>query len=273
VPALPTAERTTPIDAHRVALGGSAASIARVARRERLTVAVVSRVGADFPPPFLRLLRAEGVDVTGVERVPGTTTSACIIAHDRAGRQTTLIDQGPMGRAAGARLPRTLVERAGWVHLTTGDPPFVLRLAETARSAGVPIAVDPAQEIHYRWERRPFAALVAHAEILFGNEAEIRAAARLLGVGSPARLVDRVPLVVETRGRRGAVARSRAGATARPAAPAGRVEDPTGAGDAFRGGFYGAFLRGAPIGPCLDAGALAAARWLRERPKTGPGPP
>lgn len=252
-----------PVRSSVTVLGGTAANIARVGREEGLATALVCRVGEDFPPPFWRALHDRGIDMRGVERVAGARSPTCYILEDGAQGQMTLIDQGAMGHAAAAPLPQGLLRRCRWVHLTTGDPTFQLRMARAARARAIPVAADPAQEIHYRWKAPQLARLLSMAEILFGNSHELARAAQLLGVSGPPELVDRVPLVVMTRGARGAVSWSRRGRMAIPAA--GRL-DPrrvTGAGDAFRGGFYGGWLRGVELRGCLQAGVRAASRWLR----------
>ena len=50
---------------HRI-LGGAVAYVSTVARRLDATVAVISKVGKDFPETYFQSLRAEGVDVSGV---------------------------------------------------------------------------------------------------------------------------------------------------------------------------------------------------------------
>ncbi|MCI4348073.1 MAG: PfkB family carbohydrate kinase, partial [Thermoplasmata archaeon] len=75
-------------------------------------------------------------------------------------------------------------------------------------------------------------------------------------------LLEVVPLIVETRGRDGAVAWTRAGSSKVPAARPRKVRQVTGAGDGFRGGFYAGWFRGQPLRTCLAYGNWAAARWL-----------
>ncbi|EQD29138.1 Carbohydrate/purine kinase domain protein, partial [mine drainage metagenome] len=156
-----------------------------------------------------------------------------------------------------------------WLHLTTGPPAVHLRLLELARRHGLRVAVDPAQEIHYRWSASAFRTLVAGAEILFGNRSEIARALELLGLREPEELTAIVPLVVRTDGPRGAVAFARGSTVRVRARRAARVRSLVGAGDAFRGGFYAGWFEGAPLAGCLEAGTRAAARWIGGTPSRG----
>ncbi|MGA7923968.1 MAG: PfkB family carbohydrate kinase [Thermoplasmata archaeon] len=263
VESLPSADRTVPILERRKELGGTAATIARVAAREGLRVGLVSRLGDDFPPDFLDVLRGEKLDLEGLEFVKGVSSSACMIVEDRHGSQMTFIDQGPMTDASHAPIPETVVNGSTWVHLTTGDPAYQLRMAELARSLGCHVAADPAQEIHYRWSSKELTRLLQYSEMLFVNGSEAQRAARMMGVTSTKGLVRYVPLIVMTRGPRGAVAYFRGGMETVPAAPGRRPHRLTGAGDAFRGGFYAAWIRGTPLRRALIQGNRSAARWIR----------
>jgi sugar/nucleoside kinase (ribokinase family) len=262
VEAFPAADRTVPVRGHRVALGGTGANLALVAARYGVAAGLVARIGDEFPTGFLDRLRDAGIDLRGVERVAGATTPTCYIVEDRRGGQRTLIDQGPMGSPNGARVPDAWLANYAWLHITTGDPTFQLRLMRAARFRGLRVAADPAQEIHYRWGRRQFSELLAGSEILFGNRGEVDRAVEYVGGSEPADVLDRIPLIVRTEGRRGATAFSRAGAVHVPAERPRSVWSTVGAGDAFRGGFYAAWFEGGPVRTCLTAGVRASRRWI-----------
>jgi sugar/nucleoside kinase (ribokinase family) len=262
---MPTRERTVPLTGRATALGGPGGTLARIAARHGVKVGLIARVGEDLPAAFREELRRDGVDLSGLETVPGAYSPACYIFEDGRGHQMTVIDQGPMGTAAGAAVPEALLVRAGWLHLTTGDPAFLLRLKRAARERGLRVAVDPAQEVHYRWTRRPLEELLSGAEMVFGNVAEIARMRTLLRLPSDEALLDRVPLVLRTEGAAGVTAFSRAGTTHVPAARLRRRAKVTGAGDAFRGGFYAAFFRGEPLQNAMRAGTVAAAEWMQRK--------
>ncbi|HYK93206.1 MAG TPA: PfkB family carbohydrate kinase [Thermoplasmata archaeon] len=262
---LPARDRTVPALARSDELGGTAANLALAAAGFGVRTALISRVGVDFPPSFRARLATAGIDLRGLERVSGATSSTCIIVHDAAGEQMTVIDQGPLGDAHDAPIPDAVISQSSWVHLGTGDPAYLRRIQRRARELGRSVAFDPAQEIHYRWDRRRLQPVLAAAEMLFGNDHEIAAVVRLTGAGSVRRLLDIVPTVVMTRGARGARAYFRGGQVDVPSVRVPHVADPTGAGDAFRGGFYAGWFAGEPLPRCLSAGSRAAASWLRGR--------
>ncbi len=259
---LPQPDRTTPVSCRETRLGGTAANIARAAAHWGVRTGLISRVGPDFPKEFRQILERDGIDLRGFEVVPGVPSSACFIAEDGRGGQQTLIDQGPMRDGLPFRVPKTLLADAPWVHLTTGAPAYLTRLKTEVRRRGGRVAVDPAQEIHYRWTGPSLERLVDGAEILFGNAHEIDRATTLLDRKRWTDLIDLVPLVIRTDGRRGVAAASRAGTTSVPGQRPRRLATVTGAGDAFRGGFYAGWIEGAPLLDCLRAGVRSARGWI-----------
>lgn len=259
---LPRPDRTVPVVERETRLGGTAANLALSAAGWGVATGLHSFVGPDFPDEFAARLGRAGVDIAGLVRVPGARSPACYIAVDGRGGQMTLIDQGPMENASARALPDSLLREAGWVHVTTGDPGYQIRLARKVREIGGHVAADPAQEIHYRWDRRHLAMFLNSAEILFGNSAEIRKAASLLGVRDTAALLARVPLIIETRGVRGATAHTRRGTVHVAGVRPRRIRSIVGAGDAFRGGFYAGWFAGQELEGCLRAGVRSASRWI-----------
>ncbi len=263
----PGPDRTEPILSERRVLGGTAANIARVAASYGIRTGLRARIGGDFPREFLRALRASHVDTRGVEMVRNELTPTCYITVDNRHQQRTLIEQGSMADEPpdGPRARDRGAAGYSWVHVTTGGPRWQIALAEDARQRGARVAADPAQEIHYRWDGGALRRLLRMSEILFGNRHEIARAVEVLKLHRSSDLLEFVPLVVETRGRRGARAYSRTETVEVPAAGHRLVQSYVGSGDAFRAGFYAGWFEGLPLRGALEAGTRAAARWIEGR--------
>jgi adenosine kinase len=71
-------------------------------------------------------------------------------------------------------------------------------------------------------------------------------------------ILDQAELLVITRGEEGCSVLTKQGKTDVPAVPPARIEDPTGVGDAFRGGFMKGLADGAPFETCARMGSVAA---------------
>ena len=265
LPEFPAHDRTVPVEAHRVELGGTAGNIARTAVRYGVATGLVSRLGDDFPDRFWQVLRAARLDLRGVERVAGRATPTAYILEDHRGRQRTLMDQGPMGETPRRFPARPWLREYSWLHLTTGDPASQLHLLAEGRRAGLRATADPGQEVHYRWSGPQLRRLLAGSELLIGNASEIARIERSVGARGTEALLERVPTIVRTEGKAGVTAFTRAGKFHVPSRRPARVRTVVGAGDAFRGGFYAAWFEGEMLEDCLGAGTRAASRWLEGR--------
>jgi len=259
----PRSDRSVPVVHRRTELGGPATNIARTATRYGVACGLVARLGSGFPADRRNQLIRSGIDLRGVESHGQRTTPTCYIVEDERGGQRTFIDQGAMSDDAPTRF-RTgrWISEYSWLHVTTGPPTALLALQTAARSSGLHVAADPAQESHYRWEAAPLRRLVSASEILWGNRSEIDRMTVLLRRTGPEALLDLVPLIIRTEGSEGSTAFSRAGTIHVRATRPRKVRSVVGAGDAFRGGFYAAWFAGQRLRECLTAGQKAATRWM-----------
>ena len=73
-----------------------------------------------------------------------------------------------------------------------------------------------------------------------------------------AEILKEAGALVVTRGEHGCVVHTREGSTEVPAVTPHRIVDPTGVGDAFRGGFMKGMAAGRPYEVCARMGSVAA---------------
>src|SRR5438132_522373 len=253
--------RTNPsieILGRRRSFGGTAGNLSRAAACLGVKTSLASFVGEDFPSDYRKALRKDGVDLTDLRPIRGATTPTAWIFSDSAGNQMAVIDQGPMKE--GLRLPilRHSVVDVELVHLGTGRPQYYMRIARLAAERDRTIAFDPSQEIHYVYTPRLFRTLLRHTAYFFGNEAEIIQAKRFLRVTSTEGLLRFASVVIVTLGSLGSVLHARDGKIRIPRVPPTRVADVTGAGDAYRAGFYAGLSRGFDLRHCGILGSSVA---------------
>ena len=238
--------------------GGTAGNLARAAARLGVKTSLASFVGTDFPPDYRSALAADGVDLTDLRAIRGARTPTAWIFSDPRGNQMAIIDQGPMKEATRLPVLRHSVKDVELVHLGTGRPLYYLRIAKLAEDLGRTIAFDPSQEIQYVYTAHLFRELIRRSTYFFGNEAEIARARRFVRVTSTAGLVRFAPVVVVTMGARGSTVYTREGRVRIPRVPPTRVVDVTGAGDAYRAGFYAGLSRGYDVRRCGILGSAVA---------------
>ena len=242
--------------------GGKGANQAVAAARHGAEVRMVAAVGDDeLGAEAVAQLEAEGVDVSGVERLAGTPTGVALIAVDAAGENQIAVASGanaelgadPVERALARAAPDSVV----LLGLEIPDAP-VLAGARAAREAGLGVVLNPAPA-------RPLPdALLALSPLLTPNRDEARA---LSGEDEPEAaalaLAARTgaPVVV-TVGAQGALVAD-GSAVERVPAPAVEVVDTTGAGDAFNGALACELATGAPLLEAVRAAVAVAADSTR----------
>ncbi len=236
--------------------GGTAGNLARAAARIGLGTSLASFVGDDFPSDYRRALLDEGVDLTDLRALRGSNTPTAWIFSDPKGNQMAIVDQGPMKDTSHRPVLRHTVQGSDLVHVGTGRPEYYIRVTALAESFDRTIAFDPSQEIHYVYTPRLFQSLLRRSMYFFGNEAEIKRAKRFARVTSTEGLLRFTEVVVVTRGSKGSAVYTLDGRIAIPRVRPERVVDVTGAGDAYRAGFYAGLARGFDLRRC---GILASA--------------
>ena len=238
--------------------GGTGGNIARIAARLGVPTALASFVGEDFSGEYRSALERDGVDLEDLRSVPGYGTPTVWIFSDPKGNQTAVVDQGPMAHASKFALLTHAVESSRIVHLGTGRPEYYRRVAALAARHGKVIAFDPSQEIHYVYTATSFLDLLRRADYFFGNEGETLAALRFTHLRRPRDLLRHVDVVVRTLGKRGSEVTEADGTTKIPSLRPRRVVDVTGAGDAYRAGFYAGLHRGYDPVRCAVLGSSVA---------------
>jgi sugar/nucleoside kinase (ribokinase family) len=218
-------------------LGGSATHFA-IAASFFSPVRLVAVVGEDFEPRHLAAFRERGVDLAGLQRVPGRTFRWAGEYGDDPNDRRTLDTQLNVFADFQPRLP------PGWarspvVFLANIDPDLQWHVIEQVDAPAL-VAADT-MNFWIESKRSGVARTLSRVRILFLNDSEIR---DLTGRRNIVQAVDAVramgpEVVVVKRGEHGAVVFHPQGPFAVPAYPVREVVDPTGAGDAFAGGFLG----------------------------------
>jgi sugar/nucleoside kinase (ribokinase family) len=207
-------------------------------------------------------------------------TGALITLLGPDGERSFLTDRGSNLNLCPNDLPDALLDGIDLLHLSgyslfePGPRAAVLDLIARAKQRQIPFSIDPSSYSFLREVgAQAFLRWTAGAAIAFPNMDE---AAVLTGAENPDAqlrlLSDAYPLVVLKRGAAGAIAAEATGRRCSEPAPAVDVIDTTGAGDAFLGGFLGAWLRGATLEASLERGVELGSRavtMLGARPPAG----
>jgi len=227
----------TPRGKQERVLGGACTYIA-LSASFFTSVGIVAVVGEDFAETDREFLARRGIDLAGLEQKPGKTFHwAGVYAEDMNQRETRRLELNVF-RDFDPDIPPSYRDHS-YLMLGNIQPSLQLRVQQQMPAARL-VAGDTI-DTWIRQARPDLLQAMRSWDILLVNEGEARlltgernlrrAAARLLEAGPS--------LVVIKRGEYGAALFHRDYCFFAPAYPLEEVEDPTGAGDSFAGGFMG----------------------------------
>ncbi|MSR22537.1 MAG: sugar kinase [Gemmatimonadetes bacterium] len=243
----------TPFGRVEEVVGGSAVHFSAAASLFA-PVHLVGVVGQDYPVSRLDMLRERGVDLSGLEVKPGESFRwsgryghDLSTAHTLETRLGVFADFHPRIPAS-FRKPRILF-------LGNIDPVLQLEVLDAVEKPE--LAACDTMNFWIAGRRDDLLRLLRRVDLLFVNDAEIRQLAGEPNLVRAARWVqERGPTrVVVKKGEHGAVLFDHDEIFFVPGYPLEKLNDPTGAGDAFAGGVLGCLHH---VGD-ISAGALRSA--------------
>jgi adenosine kinase len=256
------------VDSMKRLRGGVAPNIAYtlalLGERPRLWAAV----GEDFDE-YRAWLESKGVDTSGARVIPGVFTASFFVNTDRDNAQIASFYPGAMAYAARLSLCDLAGKPPDLVVISPNDPEAMKMYAAECQELDLPYLYDPSQQI-VRLSGEELRQGLRGALALFVNDYEYALVQKSTGLGVEAVLQNRRDaFVVVTRGAEGATVYTQSGEFHVPAVPPQRILDPTGVGDAFRGGFLTGYSRGLDMQTCAQMGALAATYCLEQEGPQG----
>jgi sugar/nucleoside kinase (ribokinase family) len=226
---------STPFGQTADTVGGSAVYFA-VAGAVLHPVQVVGVVGADYPFAELERLARRGVDLAGVARVPGESFRwKGKYSYDLQSRETL---ETRLGVFADFRPSIPAAFRAAkFVFLGNIDPELQLSVLDQV-TAPTLVACDT-MNYWIQSKRDVLLELLRHIDVLMLNDSEARELSGDWNIYRAAHwILEHGPKkVVIKQGEHGALLVDKETTFKVPAYPLQEVFDPTGAGDAFAGGF------------------------------------
>ncbi len=218
-------------------LGGSVVYFS-MAARHFAPVRLVGVVGRDFPPEHAEMLRARGIDITGLESAEGRTFRWHGRYEGDMGRAETVSVSLNVFRSFRPKVPASFADTP-FVLLGNGSPHTQRDTLDQLR--GPRFVMLDTMNLWIDSERETLLDLLPRVHVLCVNFDEAR---QLAGADGGARAVRKildlgVKMLVVKRGEHGATLATREFRFSLPTYPTEKVVDPTGAGDSFAGGMLG----------------------------------
>jgi adenosine kinase len=241
--------------------GGTAPNIAYTLALLGERPRVMATVGEDFEE-YRAWLECHGVDTRLMLTIPGEYTASFFATTDRLNAQIASFYPGAMRHAARQRLSE-VQPRPDLVVISPNDPQAMTNFAAECRTLQLPYLYDPSQQV-LRLEGPELARDLDGARFMFVNDYEFELISRKTGLGL-AEMLHHVQVLVITRGADGSSIYTNGQEYHIPVVPPERIVDPTGVGDAYRGGFLAGYAHGWDWELCGKIGALAATYCLEQQ--------
>jgi len=241
--------------------GGTAPNIAYTLALLGEKPLLVGTVGVDFEE-YRAWLNAKGVDTRYVKVIPGKYTASFFANTDLDNNQIASFYTGAMANASEISISEVLPENPSLVVISPNDPAAMAQYARQSRELGIPYLYDPSQQV-VRLSHEDLRAGVDGATLLFCNEYEFELLQKHTGYTAD-QLRDAVKVLVVTLGADGALIHTAENEWRIPVVKPEKIADPTGVGDAFRGGFLRGLHLRLPMEFCGQMGALAATYCLEQ---------
>ena len=224
-------------------------TLALLGERPRL----MATAGQDFDD-YRRWLEAAGIDTSLVKQVADKFTASFFCSTDTASNQIASFYTGAMANAG--ELSFRTVDGAARVIISPNDPAAMVQYAEECRTLHIPFVWDPGQQCA-RMSGDELAEGIEGAEIVICNDYEYELIRQKTGLEEKD-ILARAGALIVTRGENGCTIHQNGKVIAVPAVTPRAIIDPTGVGDAFRGGLLKGLATGTSMEVACRMGSVAA---------------
>jgi adenosine kinase len=214
---------------------------------------LMATAGDDFGE-YGEWLRAAGVDTSLVKQIRGKFTASFFCSTDLDNNQIASFYTGAMADAG--ELSFRTVNDCGLAIISPNDPGAMVQYAEECRTLGIRFIFDPGQQCA-RMSGGELKEGVIGATLVICNDYEYELLKQKTGL-SEAEILEHSGGLIITRGEHGSSVITRDGKADVAAVAPRRIVDPTGVGDAFRGGLLKGIALGLSHEHSAQLGSVAA---------------
>jgi adenosine kinase len=233
-------------------IGGTAGNIAYSLSLLGERPRIVATMGRDYHRYF-EWLMACGIGTGDIRVVDDELTAGAYITTDSDNNQITGFNPGAMKQQAGFDFAG--VDPANAIAIVgPGNIQDMADFAVRHQEMGIYSIFDPGQSLPI-WEPENLARAIRQSNVLIANDYELEMILNRTGL-SRADVANAVEHVIVTKGADGAELTAKGDTIRVPVIPAENLVDPTGAGDAFRGGLIKGILSGESMERAVQMGTV-----------------
>jgi len=234
--------------------GGTAGNIAYALTLMGEKPTISATIGNDYQRYFEWLAR-NGISTAGIRIIEDEFTAGAYITTDKADNQITGFNPGAMKYPAAMDFD-TLNPADTVVIIAPGNLEDMVSYPSACREKGIDYIFDPGQSLPM-WGAAELIRSIEGCRILISNDYELDLIMSKTGLARRD-LLSRAGAIVTTLGEWGSRVLTPDQELRVSAVIPRKVVDPTGAGDAYRGGLISGLVRGEDIEQCARMGSVCA---------------
>ncbi len=235
--------------------GGTAGNIAytlKLLGAEPIIVSALGKDAAEYRDHFEQM----GIHTEHIVTDPNVFSAAGYITTDRDDNQITAFFPGPLQSAADVALS-TVTPRPTLAFVSPTHRDVMTKHLKEAKELGIKTVFDPGQQI-IAFNEVELKQMVSQSYAVIGNDYEMKLLEERTG-WSGREMLEQTEVLITTLGEQGSIVTVRGQEPIQVAACAPQsCDDPTGAGDAYRAGFWAAQQKGLGWKECAEVGSVAA---------------
>ena len=235
--------------------GGTAGNIAYALALLGEKPTILATIGHDCQRYFIWLAK-HGISHEGIRIIEEEFTSSAYITTDQADNQITGFNPGAMKYPSRYDLSRADSKESIGV-IAAGNTEDMIAYRDGFVERGIDFIFDPGQSLPI-WDPSALARSIEGAKVLISNDYELALIMNRTGLDKQ-QLIDRTGAMITTKGAEGSIVTTRDWEATVPAVDTGEAPvDPTGAGDAYRGGLVKGLILGKELVECARMGTVCA---------------
>jgi len=233
--------------------GGTAGNIAYALTLMGEKPLICATIGHDYEKYFKWLVK-NGISTEGIRIIEEEFTAGAYITTDQADNQITGFNPGAMKYPSSLDVSK--LDRQTIVIVSPGNFEDMVNYPRLCKEKGIDYIFDPGQSLPM-WDAKDLIASIDGCRILIVNDYELDLITSKTGL-SKKDLLGMTGTIITTLGEHGSQISTAGGEIKIPVVKPIRVEDPTGAGDSYRGGLISGLVCGRDILQSSRMGSVCA---------------
>ena len=234
--------------------GGTAGNIAYALTLLGEKPLILATIGHDYHRYF-EWLKKNGIAFESIKIIEEEFTASAYIITDQADNQITGFNPGAMKYPSSFDFDKVNPKESIAI-IAPGNLEDMRNYPYTCKARGIDYIFDPGQSLPM-WKAQDLIQCIEGSKILISNDYELELIISKTGLDRKA-LLKRTKTIVTTLGEMGSQVSTPDCVIDIPAIKPKKVVDPTGAGDAYRGGLISGLVQGKDIEQCAIMGSVCA---------------